>query len=311
MDAEIVSDEVAAFRARGRRFSAARMAENYLFRPPYPAEVYDKLLELMSGRPRILLDAGCGTGKITLGMIDHVDRADAVDPSEAMLGVARSLAGANSLKIRWIHSTMENASLDPPYGLIVAASSIHWMDLDRVLPRFGDALADGAMLAVLDGDAPVDAPWEREETAFMIDFVAAREGRRPKWWKTVSERFAEPILVHPAFERIEHRISAPVMFSQSIEDYLRCQHSRATWSEDVLGEKACAEFDAAMTALLTGIRAEGDAHFRGADANRVGTSEGIALRISIGFGAAWLRAPQAKSRCFTPRKIRGSSLRSE
>jgi SAM-dependent methyltransferase len=252
-----VSDEAAAFRARGRRFSAARMAENYLFRPPYPAEVYGTLRELMSGRPRILLDAGCGTGKITLGLIDHVDRADAVDPSEAMLRVARSLAGTSSSKIQWIHSTMENASLDPPYGLIVAASSIHWMDLDRVLPRFGDALADTAMLAVLDGDAPVDAPWEREETAFMIDFVAAREGQRPKWWKTVSERFAEPILVHPAFETLGYRITAPVAYSQSIADYLRCQHSRATWSEDVLGERACAEFDAAMTALLTRYARDG------------------------------------------------------
>ncbi len=54
----------------GRRFSAERMAANYLFRPPYPPEVYDTLRELMRGHPRILLDAGCGTGKITLGLID-------------------------------------------------------------------------------------------------------------------------------------------------------------------------------------------------------------------------------------------------
>jgi SAM-dependent methyltransferase len=237
------------------------MAQNYLFRPPYPAEVYDRLLELMSGRPRILLDAGCGTGKITLGLVDQVDRVDAVDPSEAMLGVARSLAGANNPKIRWIHSTTEDASLDPPYGLIVAASSIHWMDLDRVLPRFGDALADIAMLAVLDGDGPVDAPWEREETAFMIDFVAAREGRRPTWWKTVSQRFVEPILVHPGFERIGHRITAPVAFSQSIEDYLRCQHSRATWSEEVLGAEACAEFDSAIRGIVDRYAKEGMLRF--------------------------------------------------
>jgi hypothetical protein len=125
------------------------------------------------------------------------------------------------------------------------------MDLDRTLPRFADALAEGAMLAVLDGDAPVDAQWDREETAFMIEFVAARDGRRPNWWKTVSERFAEPVLVHPAFERLGHRITAPVAFSQSVADYLRCQHSRATWSEDHLGEKPSAEFDAAMTSILS------------------------------------------------------------
>jgi SAM-dependent methyltransferase len=246
-----VSEETAAYRARGRRFSAERMAENYLFRPPYSAEVYDVLLELIRGHPRIILDAGCGTGKITLGLIDHLDRADAVDLSEAMLRVARSSPAAASSKIRWIHAAIEDAPLDPPYGLIVAASSIHWMDLDRTLPRFADALADGAMLAVLDGDAPVDAPWEREETAFMIEFVAVRDGRRPNWWKTVSERFAEPVLVHPAFERLGHRITAPVSFSQSVADYLRCQHSRATWSEDHLGEKASAEFDAAITGMLS------------------------------------------------------------
>ena len=233
------------------------MAENYVFRPPYPAEAYDVLLELLRGHPRVLLDAGCGTGKITLGLIDQIDQADAVDPSAAMLGVARALPGAASAKIRWIHEAIEDAPLEPPYGLIVAASSIHWMDLDRTLPRFAEALADGAMLAVLDGDAPVDAPWEREETEFMIHFVTARVGQRPKWWKTVRERFLEPVLVHPQFERLGHRITAPVSFSQSIADYLRCQHSRATWSEDHLGEEASAEFDAAMTAILSRYARDG------------------------------------------------------
>jgi SAM-dependent methyltransferase len=233
------------------------MAENYVFRPPYSAEVYETLLELMRGQQRILLAAGCGTGKITLGMIDQIDRADAVDPSEAMLRVARTLPGAANAKIRWIHAAIEDTPLEPPYGLIVAASSIHWMDLDRTLPRFADALADGAMLAVLDGDAPVDAPWEREETEFMIEFVTVREGQRPKWWKTVRERFAEPVLVHPQFESFGHRITAPAAFSQSIDDYLRCQHSRATWSEDHLGEKASAEFDVAMTAILNRYARDG------------------------------------------------------
>jgi SAM-dependent methyltransferase len=233
------------------------MAENYRFRPPYPAEAYELMRELMRGHPRVILDAGCGTGKITLELIHEIDRADAVDPSSAMLRVARTLPGADNPKVRWIHSSIEDAPLEPPYGLIVAASSIHWMDLERTLPRFANALADGAMLAVLDGDAPVDAPWEREETEFMIDFVAAREGKRPAWWKTVSERFAEPVLAHPGFESIGHRITAPAAFSQSIGDYLKCQHSRATWSEDHLGEKASAEFDAAMTAILNRYARDG------------------------------------------------------
>src|ERR1700735_4108918 len=218
---ENVSGRAAAYRALGRRFSEARMAENYTFRPPYPAEVYDLLVELLHGHPRTLLDAGCGTGKITLGLIEQIDRADAVDPSDAMLCVARALPWAANAEIRWIHAAIEDAPLDPPYGLIVAASSIHWMDLDLTLLRFAGALADGAMLAVLDGDAPLDAPWEREETAFMIDFLEARGERRRGWWRTMRERLAAPVLTHPRFTSLGHRITAPVSFSQSIEDYLR------------------------------------------------------------------------------------------
>jgi len=241
----------------GRRFSAERMAANYLFRPPYSPEVYDILLDLMREHPRILLDAGCGTGKITLSLINHIDRADAVDPSDAMLQVARAQPHADSAKIRWIHAAIEDAPLDPPYGLIVAASSIHWIDLDVTLPRFADALADGATLAVLDGDAPLDAPWEREETAFMIDFLEARGERRRGWWMTMRERLAAPVLAHPRFTSLGNRITAPVSFSQCIEDYLRCQHSRSTWSEDHLGEKASAEFDASMTAILNRYARDG------------------------------------------------------
>jgi hypothetical protein len=42
-----------------------------------------------------------------------------------------------------------------------------------------------------------------------------------------------------------------------LADYLRCQHSRATWSEDHLGEKASAEFDTAMTAILNRYARDG------------------------------------------------------
>lgn len=245
----------------GKRFASRRVAENYLYRPPYSAEVYSTLLSLIGPEPRKVLDAGCGSGKIALGLVDHVERVDAVDPSIEMLNVAKRLCGGGNPKIRqnirWINARMEEAPLDPPYALIVAALSIHWMDLDRVLSRFAEALADRACLAVLDGDAPVGAPWERDETAFMVSFFERIDGQRLSWWKTVGQRLGEPLLVHPAFQPIGHKVTKPVQFSQSVTDYLRCQHSRATWSEDHLGEKASREFDAEMTKLLTRYAVDG------------------------------------------------------
>lgn len=54
--------------AYGHRFASRRMAENYQFRPPYSPEVYSTLLGLIAPQCRTVLDAGCGTGKITLGL---------------------------------------------------------------------------------------------------------------------------------------------------------------------------------------------------------------------------------------------------
>ncbi len=227
------------------------MAENYQFRPPYSPELYSTLLGLIAPQCRAVLDAGCGPGKITLGLVDHVDRIDGVDPSEEMLRVARSRPKADNPKIRWIRATMEEAQLEPPYGLIVAGLSIHWMKLDRVLPRFASTLADGAFLALLDYDGPRNSPWEREEILFAVNFLEKIDGLRQRPWKPISDQIEKPLLVHSAFEPIGNKITAPIQVSQSIADYLRCQHSRATWSEDHLGAEASQEFDAGMTKPLS------------------------------------------------------------
>jgi SAM-dependent methyltransferase len=239
------------------RFASHRMAANYGFRPDYSSEVYDTLAGLLSGQPRSLLDAGCGPGKIVRGLVNQIDRADAVDPSEPMLRIARSFPEGRDPRIRWVCARIEDAELSPPYGLIVAGASIHWMEVDRVLPRFRETQAPGAFLAVLDGDAPIDPPWEGEATRFMLDFLEKTEGERPKWWASASQRLRQPILNHPAFECLDRVMSRPVRVVQSVEDFLQCEHSRATWSEDHLGEAGSAQFDEGLGRILKPFAADG------------------------------------------------------
>ena len=235
----------------GDNFGSRRVAENYRFRAPYSHEVFKTLLDLFEDRPRILLDAGCGPGKITLGLVDHLDRADAVDPSTEMLRVGRSLPNGDNPKIRWIQSTMEECVLEPPYGLVVAGMSIHWMDISWVLRKFATALTPGGFLALVSGDGPVDAPWQDEERTFMAEFIYKVSGTHPAGWRGTREQLNDPILLHPGFQPVGHKITSPMHVSQSIADYLRCEHSRSSWSEDYLGEKLSVEFDSAMTKLLT------------------------------------------------------------
>src|SRR5215469_10120892 len=241
----------------GARFASHRMAANYRFRPDYSSEVYYVLAGLLRSQPRSLLDAGCGSGKIVRGLVDQIDRADAVDPSEEMLRLARSLRAGGDPKIRWVSAPIEEAELSPPYGLIVAGASIHWMEVDRVLPRFRETQAPGAFLAVLDGDAPIDPPWEGEATRFMLDFLEKTNGERPKWWANASQRLRQPILDHPAFECLGTVVSRPVRVAQTVEEFLRCEHSRATWSEDHLGEAGSAQFDEGLGRILKPFATDG------------------------------------------------------
>src|SRR5687767_15958693 len=69
-----------------------------------------------------------------------------------MITAGRALPGGDDPRITWIHSRAEDAPLSPPYGLIVAGASLHWMDPTVVLPRFRDALAPGARLAIVHND---------------------------------------------------------------------------------------------------------------------------------------------------------------
>src|SRR5690348_1663385 len=116
----------------GAQFSDPSVAAMYHLRPPYPDEVFDVLAGLIVDEPRAVLDVGTGTGEIARNLIGHAERIDAVDPSAPMLTRARMLRGGNSPKIAWILGMAETAPLSPPYGLITAASSLHWMEWSLV-----------------------------------------------------------------------------------------------------------------------------------------------------------------------------------
>lgn len=73
------------------RFKHCSLVEVYELRPPYPAETYKILLNLLGKSRRKVLDVGCGPGKIARLLVDHVDGVDAVDFSEEMIRVGKSL----------------------------------------------------------------------------------------------------------------------------------------------------------------------------------------------------------------------------
>ena len=226
--------------AGAEAFDDADVARAYAFRPPYPRALYEFVADLPRQRRRAL-DLGCGTGKIAHGLAARFAQVDAVDPSLPMLQVADDGAHPN---VTWIQSTAEAVRLSPPYDLVTAGASIHWMDHARLFPRLAGMLDDDGVIVVIEGDEAHDAPWRADWESFLRRWLE-RLGRQydPSAYLASMSAFRAWMTV--AGER-----TFQAQFSQSIEHFVECQHSRATWSRARLGPEHSAAFDAELRDLL-------------------------------------------------------------
>lgn len=240
-------------------FLARTVAERYDCRAPYSDELYARLLELLGQAPRIVLDAGCGTGRLARWLAPHVDRVDAVDPSREMLRVGRALPGGDHPSLSWLEGAVESVPLQGSYGLVTAGASVHWFDLPVALARFAELLDPAGLLIVLDGDGAVDPPWQAEEYALMLDVGEHRTGQRPDFEPIDLDRSL--ILEHEQFERLGRHVTAAAPFSQTVDDYVCAQQSRATLSSETLGPELARDHESRLRALLAPHSRDGRLHF--------------------------------------------------
>lgn len=228
------------------QFAEQSVVAAYAHRPPIPAAVFGVLHGLIAGglgESRTLLDAGCGTGAVARALAPGVERVDAVDFSAAMLEAGRRLPGGDRPNIHWIHAGMEDAPLDPPYGLIVAAGSLHWMEWGIVLPRFRDALHPGGCLAIV-WQTEGAQPWSGALDALRQRYSAKAPGdQRP--YGLLGELARRDL-----FRERGRHTTAPEPFAQPIASYVEALHSRDGLSRERMGADAAAAFDDGATGLL-------------------------------------------------------------
>jgi len=147
-------------------------------RPPYPDALWARLsgLGLLHPGARVV-ELGAGTGQATAPMLRVGAAVTAVEPGPALADLLRRRCPGATVLV----ATAESVPLpDAAFDLAVAATSVHWFDLDVVLPRLHRTLAHGGHLAVWRnayGDPAVAATPFRERVAAIV----ARRGdrRRP------------------------------------------------------------------------------------------------------------------------------------
>ena len=113
-------------------------------------EVLDRLD--LRGDERVL-DAGCGTGRVTAALLERLPRGEviAVDGSPAMVEAARERLGdAVDLRV----ADLLELDLDPPVDAILSTATFHWIaDHDRLFARLLAVLRPGGRLVAQCGGA--------------------------------------------------------------------------------------------------------------------------------------------------------------
>lgn len=246
----------------GQAFENEEVAGCYVHRPPYPDEFYDKLLDI-SPAHGAALDLGCGPGKIAHRLSRSFDSVCAIDPSEAMLVIAKSLEGHAPSNITWLRGTAESVSFEcQPFDLIVAGASIHWMDHAIVFPRLLDVVNTTYAFAVVDGDAPFQPPWESDWHDFVERWLLKlqEEGRYVQ--RAEAGSYQEFMNRYRRFLDISGEtaiLSQPV--SQRVENFVLCQHSRDTFASFKLGSLR-EEYDQELESILRPHVTDGRITFR-------------------------------------------------
>jgi SAM-dependent methyltransferase len=225
----------------GSQFSDPSVTRAYSFRPPYPDEVYTILEGLIVDAPRLVLELVCGLGEIARRVAAQTDRADAAIHSPAMLALARTLPGGERQNIHWYCCSAEEFAYGLGYGLVIAAESLRCMDWHRILPAIRGSLSPRGRLAVLDRRLDT-VPWWRALQPLIPRYSTNRDFQP----YDLLEELAKRQLFHPE----GHAATTPVLFSQSVDDYIDSWHSRNGFSRDRMSASRAMEFDALVRQVV-------------------------------------------------------------
>ena len=223
------------------RFEDVSVVERYPFRLPYPDETFDILVGLITDEPHTVLDVGTGTGDIARKLVTRVERVDAVDRSEAMIRKGKTLPSVDHPRLRWISGEIEQIELHPPYALITAGESLHWMNWEVALSRFHEVITPHGQLAIVYREE-VPPPWQDGLDQLIRRYSTIRNYEEFDLIEELEKRHL--------FQKSGEHMTDPVTSTISIEHYIASFHSRSSLSLEHMPSSDAAAFDMGVRELV-------------------------------------------------------------
>jgi SAM-dependent methyltransferase len=118
------------------------------FRPGYPTELFDTVLDYSRQPIRTALEIGAGTGKATRLLAHAGVMVTATEPDPAMLAELRKHVPGT---VKTVQAAFENLPLNNTYALVYAAAALHWTDPESRWPRVAALLEPGGTFASFGG----------------------------------------------------------------------------------------------------------------------------------------------------------------
>ncbi len=109
----------------------------------------DLVARVGAADPHVVVDLGCGTGRLTLRLAQRWPgaRVVGVDSSAEMLAAARAQDGAE--RVEWVEHDVATWAPDVPVDVYVTNAVLQWVPGHlRMLPRWVDQLAPGGWFAM-------------------------------------------------------------------------------------------------------------------------------------------------------------------
>lgn len=151
--------------ANAQRFSGSEYVEIYDQNRPAPPDIIlvQTIQYAGTASPRLVIDLGCGTGLSTTAWINKTERVVGVEPSEAMLEIARRKVSGLEDRIEFVGAFSDNLPFAPGAADIVCCSqSFHWMEPEATLREVDRVLRPGGVLAIYDCAWPPTIAWPLE-----------------------------------------------------------------------------------------------------------------------------------------------------
>jgi trans-aconitate 2-methyltransferase len=167
-----------------------------------------------------VLDAGCGTGRDTVELLNRLPRGHvtAVDASAAMLGRLRERTVGEADRLTVIPGDLTRPlSLHRPADIVFSVATLHWIpDHDRVFANFASLMEPGALLAFECGGAG--------NIARIRDAVLRASGDDSEQigWRFAGSVETERRLLHCGFVDIDVRLreDPAILAEELLSDYL-------------------------------------------------------------------------------------------